>query len=137
MNVALFIAYNGREDRPVPNAEIVAYFDHLKERSLEPVLQKLSGSGIITSIKGSKGGYYVEDPENTTLRDIFECFVDSASPEDGGFGSYERILSAQIEDWYGKGLGMLSVTSLKYLCNEARKAYIPTIETPPPLDFVV
>lgn len=137
MNVALFIAYNGRADRPVPNTEIVGYFPHLKERSLEPVLQKLSSAGIITSIKGSKGGYYVEDPENTTLKDIFECFIGSAMEDEGHFGSYERILDEQVEDWYQRGLGMLSVVSLKYLCNEARKQYIPTLETPQPLDFVV
>lgn len=137
MNVAYFIAYNGRADRPVPNTEIVGHFVHLKERSLEPVLQKLSSAGIITSVKGSKGGYYVEDPENTTLKDIFECFIDCASEDEGQFGSFERILNAQLEDWYGRGLGMLSVVSLKYLCNEARKQYIPTLEAPQPLDFVV
>lgn len=137
MKVAYFIAYNGRPDRPVPNTEIVDNIEGLKERSLEPILQKLANAGIITSIKGSKGGYYVEDPENTTLKDIMDCYLDCASEEEGQFGAFGRILDDQLEDWYERSRSILSVVSLKYLCNEARKAYIPTIEAPPPLDFVV
>ena len=69
MKAAFYIAYNGRQDRPVTSAEIVEHFD-LKERALEPVLQRLSNEGIIVSIKGPKGGYFVDDPVNTTLKDI-------------------------------------------------------------------
>lgn len=138
MRAAFYIAYNGREDRPVTSAEIVEHYG-LGERALEPVLQRLSNAGIIVSIKGPKGGYYVSDPVDTSLKDVIECFFDSAidREEHPHPDPMDRILFERLEDGFEKWLGMKSTTSLQYLCNEARKSHIPTIESPPPLDFVV
>ncbi len=138
MRAAFYIAYNGRQDRPVTSADIVEHYD-LKERALEPVLQRLSSEGIIVSIKGPKGGYYVPDPVNTSLKDIVECFFETAidGEENEHPDAFDRILFEQVEAGFEKWLGIQSATSLQYLCNEARKRHIPTIESPPPLDFVV
>lgn len=136
MKAAFYIAYNGRQDRPVTSAEIVEHFD-LKERALEPVLQRLSNEGIIVSIKGPKGGYFVDDPVNTTLKDIVGCFFESATDKTDFPDAFDRILISRVEDGFEKWQDILSATSLQYLCNEARKSHIPTIESPPPLDFVV
>lgn len=135
MNAALFIAYNGRKERPVSGTSIVE-FCGLKERALEPVLQKLSNAGIIVSVKGARGGYYVADLDNVTLRDIVECFVSSPVPKDSEFGGFSQILEDRLVSSYSEWLEVLEETSLRHLCNRALVSQVPTYDAPP-LDFVV
>ncbi len=136
MNAALFIAYNGREDKPVSGASIVEYFG-LKERALEPVLQKLSSAGIIVSIKGPKGGYFVKDTEQTTLKDIVRAFIKAPVPANDTFGTYGDILAGRIRHSLDCWMDALSEITLKDLCAQAESRDLPTLETPPVLDFVV
>ena len=130
MNAAMFIAYNGNEDTPVSGNAIVDYC-HLNKRSLEPVLQRLSGEGIIVSVKGAKGGYYMPQPENTTLREIVEAFVDSVVPNKHEFAGYNDILDEKLENCYGGWLDSLSDISFKRLCHKARNSgHLNPINTP-------
>ena len=136
MNAALFIAYNGREDKPVSGASIVDYFG-LKERALEPVLQKLSSADIIISIKGPKGGYFLKDSETTTLKDIVQAFVKAPVPANDTFGTYGDILAGRIKFSLESWMDALDKITLKDLCAQADSRDLPTLETPPVLDFVV
>ncbi len=130
MNAAMFIAYNGTEDMPVSGSAIVDYCN-LNKRALEPVLQRLSGEGLIVSVKGAKGGYYMSHPENTTLREVVDAFVTSVVPEKHEFAGYDTILNEKLETCYESWLDSLSDISFKRLCHKARTAgQLDPINTP-------
>lgn len=130
MNAAFFIAYNGREECPVPGSAIVEY-SNLNKRALEPVLQKLSSAGLIVSIKGARGGYYMTRPEHTSLRDIAEIFIEQTVPQKHEFEGYGAILDTKIENSYTAWLNSLSDTAFSRLCLEAKKSgQISAVSTP-------
>ncbi len=130
MSAALFIAYNGDEDAPVAGSAIVDYCN-LNKRALEPVLQRLSSSGMVVSIKGAKGGYYMPNPEYTTLRDVAEAFVTQVSPDKHNIAGYGDILDEKLERCYEGWLDSLSDVTFKRLCTKARNSgEIPSIQTP-------
>tara|TARA_R110001592_G_scaffold27763_26_gene102951 strand:- start:9174 stop:9617 length:444 start_codon:yes stop_codon:yes gene_type:complete len=121
MNAAMFIAYNGNEDTPVSGSAIVDYCN-LNKRALEPVLQRLSSEGLIVSVKGAKGGYYMPNPETITLREIVEAFVSRVVPDKHEFAGYDTILNEKLENCYDGWLDSLSDVSFKRLCRKARTA---------------
>ncbi len=130
MNAAFFIAYNGSEECPVPGSAIVEY-SNLNKRALEPVLQKLSSAGLIVSIKGARGGYYMTRPEHTSLRDIAEIFIEQTVPQKHEFEGYGAILDTKIENSYTAWLNSLSDTAFSRLCLEAKKSgQISAVSTP-------
>ena len=120
LNAALFIAYNGSDELPVPGSAIVDY-SNLNKRALEPVLQRLSSAGLIVSIKGAKGGYYMARPASTTLRDVADAFIEHTVPEKHDFGGYDLLLDQHLEDCYGNWLNALSRITFSKLCGEAQK----------------
>jgi len=119
MNAAMFIAYNGDVDNPVSGVAIVDYCG-LNRRALEPVLQRLAGEGIIISIKGAKGGYYMPNQDIVTLRDIAEAFIDKAFPDRPEFSGYNSLLDKELEGSYSLWLESLSKSSFDQLCDRAR-----------------
>ncbi len=130
MNAAFFIAYNGSEEQPVPGSAIVDY-SNLNKRALEPVLQKLSSSGFIISIKGARGGYYMTQPEKTTLRDVAEAFIEEPVPQKHEFAGYCDFLDEKILESYDAWLQSLSGTSFKILCfNAKRSGQVPKVSSP-------
>ncbi len=121
MNAAMFIAYNGDVDNPVSGGSIVDYCG-LNKRALEPVLQRLSGAGIIISIKGAKGGYYMPSQDVVTLADIVKAFVERIVPDRPEFSGYNSLLDKELESSYSLWLENLSTTNFKQLCNRAHDA---------------
>lgn len=119
MNAALFIAYNGTEDVPVSGSAIVDYCN-LNKRALEPILQRLSGEGLIESIKGAKGGYYMPHPDAVTLRDVADAFITDVVPQKHDFAGYNSVLDDKLEQCYDSWLDSLSDISFKRLCHNAR-----------------
>lgn len=136
MRAVFAIAYNGRKNNPVSGAAIVAHFN-LGERALEPVLQKLSRAGIVESVKGAHGGYYIPRPESVTLRDVMECFIESVVPEKNLYEGYANIVQDTLEACYREQFvkGLEAVT-LEDLCRRARETGLPVIQEPV-LDFSV
>ncbi len=138
MTVAFIIAYNGNENSPISGAEIASLFDfEYKERALEPTLQKLSNAGIISSIKGPRGGYFVNEPEHVTIADIADAIDDREIAGYGGHNPYKNIVSHRFNKIEDSLLDSMSVTTLKYLCNKASKNGVSTLDSPPTMDFVV
>lgn len=130
LNAALFIAYNGDEDSPVAGSEIVEYCG-LNKRALEPVLQKLSGAGLVVSTKGSKGGYHMPKPEKVTLKNIVEAFTETLTPSKHDFAGYHDVLMPSIQTGYDAWRASLSKISFADLCQEAReKGTLNTIKAP-------
>ncbi len=130
MNAAMFIAYNGSEDSPVPGNEIVDY-SNLNKRALEPVLQKLSNAGIIVSIKGARGGYFMPSPDTVTLRDVAAAFIENVIPEKHEFLGYDELINTTLKDCHKKWLNSLSDMTFAKLCNDARSAgYVPEYKEP-------
>jgi len=59
-----------KEDTPVMTS-LIAEEQMLSKKYLENLLNKLRIAGLIRSVRGSKGGYFlVKEPENITLEDI-------------------------------------------------------------------
>lgn len=130
MNAAMFIAYNGNEEIPVAGSEIVEY-SNLNKRALEPVLQKLSSTGIIISVKGARGGYYMPAPEETTLRDVAEAFISRVVPDKHEFAGYDTLVDSKLLQCYDSWLDSLSDITFKRLCQKARNSgQIPTHKVP-------
>lgn len=119
MNAALFIAYNGSEDLPVSGGEIVEYCN-LNKRALEPILQRLAAENIVISVKGSKGGYYMPQSEDITLRDVAEAFIRDVVPQKHEFSGYNEILDQKLELCFDGWLDSLSDISFKRLCHKAK-----------------
>ena len=130
MNAAMFIAYNGSEDAPIPGNEIVDY-SNLNKRALEPVLQKLSNAGIIVSIKGARGGYFMPRPESKTLSDVASAFIENVIPEKHEFLGYDELINTTLKKSHQNWLKSLSEVSFARLCNDARKSgYVPEFKEP-------
>ena len=121
MNAAMFIAYNGSKDDPVCGNEIVDY-SNLNKRALEPVLQKLANAGIVVSIKGARGGYYMPRPEETSLKDVVKAFIECVVPEKHQFSGYDMLINKSLGKNYLLWLDGLADTSFKELCDDARDA---------------
>lgn len=130
MNAAMFIAYNGSEYAPVSGSSIVDY-SNLNKRALEPVLQKLSSAGIIVSVKGARGGYYMPSPDEVTLKDIADAFITRIVPEQHEFLGYDEFVDMKLKQCHESWLDSLSDITFKRLCQKARNSgHIPKLESP-------
>lgn len=69
----LELAVRHDEERPVTLREIVSQH-HIPQPFLVQILQSLKASGLVTSTRGSQGGYRLAvEPERVTLLDIAEA----------------------------------------------------------------
>lgn len=70
--VAVHLARHGGE-RPVPAREI-AEREGLPPDYVEQILLKLRRAGLVTSVRGARGGYYLaHPPEDVSVRDVLEA----------------------------------------------------------------
>ncbi|MDH4045534.1 MAG: RrF2 family transcriptional regulator [Gemmatimonadota bacterium] len=70
--VAVHLARHGGE-RPVPAREI-AEREGLPPDYVEQILLKLRRAGLVTSVRGAKGGYYLaRSPQEISVRDVLEA----------------------------------------------------------------
>ena len=70
--VAVHLARNGGE-RPVPAREIAEH-EGLPPDYVEQILLKLRRAGLVTSVRGARGGYYLaRSPEEASVRDVLEA----------------------------------------------------------------
>ena len=136
MNAALFIAYNGSENQPVSGSAIVEYCD-LNKRALEPVLQKLSKADIIVSVKGAKGGYFMPNPEDVSLKDIVEAFIEDVIPKKHDFSGYTDILNDTLFHCHQDWIASLSAITFKRLCQDARSTGALNPINKPVLNFTI
>jgi Rrf2 family transcriptional regulator, iron-sulfur cluster assembly transcription factor len=70
--VAVHLARHGGE-KPVPAREI-AEREGLPPDYVEQILLKLRRAGLVTSVRGARGGYYLaRSPEDASVRDVLEA----------------------------------------------------------------
>ncbi|HEX9633533.1 MAG TPA: Rrf2 family transcriptional regulator [Gemmatimonadales bacterium] len=70
--VAVHLARHGGA-RPVPAREI-AEREGLPPDYVEQILLKLRRAGLVTSVRGARGGYYLaRSPEEASVRDVLEA----------------------------------------------------------------
>ncbi len=136
ISAAFFIAYNANESQPVSGSAIIEY-SGLNKRALEPVLQKLSNARLIISLKGAKGGYYMPDPGQTSLRDVADIFINAPTTEKMSFAGYDNILGQYLVDAHNQWLDSLAQQTFKKLCDQANKSGKLKLIREPVLNFTI
>ena len=72
IHAVIFIANNPEK---MVTAKEIATYHNASENHLSKVLQRLSRAGYVRSIRGPGGGFELaRDPENITLREIYDLF---------------------------------------------------------------
>ncbi len=127
INAALFVAYHASKDNPISGAAIARHYN-LGSRSLEPVLQTLGNAGLLKSIRGQGGGYYIDEPEKINIKDIVTCFVNKLMPECPAFAEFSPILNSFTEDTYIQFLNKLSEVTIKDLCDASEENNLPKLQ---------
>ncbi len=73
--VAIHLARRANEGA-IP-ARTIAHREHLPADYVEQILLKLRRAGLVSSVRGAKGGYSLSGPpEGTTIRDVVEAAED-------------------------------------------------------------
>ncbi|MBF0859178.1 Rrf2 family transcriptional regulator [Gluconobacter sp. LMG 31484] len=84
ISIMLDVAFHAGRSGVVSGADIARRGDMLR-RGIEPVLQALSRAGLLSSVRGPKGGYRLGRPPRTiTLNEIVRTVTeDPEMPEEG------------------------------------------------------
>ena len=108
-------------EQSIPTRKIAARF-HVSEAHLSKVLQRLTKAGLVTSIRGPKGGFLISKPtDEITLLDVYEsmegplvpckCLLGTPVCGDKGciLGGLLETVDKQIRDYLaGKRLSELA-----------------------------
>lgn len=127
INTTLFVAYHANKDNPISGAAIARHYN-LGDRSLEPILQTLGNAGLLQSIRGQGGGYYIESPERISIKDIIACFISKLLPESTAFSEFSPILTQFIEGDYLLFWNKLSETTVQDLCDASEENNLPKLQ---------
>ncbi|MFD2264771.1 RrF2 family transcriptional regulator [Lacibacterium aquatile] len=109
----------------------------IPRRSLEPILQQLTRAGILTGVRGPKGGYRLaRERRRIALGEIIRLVVGEEDTEgsDGELGT--RVVVPLWEELTVELMSRLDGISLEDLCERARAAGIHS-ETAEILDFTI
>lgn len=84
ITIMLDVAFNAGRAGVVSGADIAKRGDMLR-RGIEPVLQALSREGLLSSVRGPKGGYRLGRPPRTiTLHAVVAAVMEDREPDDDG-----------------------------------------------------
>lgn len=108
-------------DKPVSLSTLVRQTD-LSEKYLEQLLGMLRKAGIVESVRGAQGGYYLSDtPDKISIKEILEALNDSFDISDCAGGNCKdaycpnKIIFKRIYDGIE---GLLASTSLSDMIND-------------------
>ncbi|MGH1378921.1 MAG: RrF2 family transcriptional regulator [Alphaproteobacteria bacterium] len=127
INAALFVAYHASKDNPISGAAIARHYN-LGSRSLEPVLQTLGNAGLLQSVRGQAGGYYIDSPDKISVRDIITCFISRLLPECSAFSEFSPVLTKFTEKNYELFLNNMSEVTIKDLCDDSTENKLPKLQ---------
>ena len=121
------LSVNSKHEQVALNS--IAERNQISPQYLEQVFASLRKSGIVKSIKGSQGGYFLSRPANEiTVASIIEalegnyCLEDEALPEEGGCrGNIQAIQKLVIDTVNQKTGEVLSSITLHDLEKEAQE----------------
>lgn len=129
----LELAVRHDDERPVTLREIVSQH-HIPQPFLVQILQTLKAAGLVTSTRGSQGGYRLAvDPERVTVIDIAEaigcgetpCPAADASDQSSELAAVRRVWSKADE----AAREILAQTRLSDLVRQCS-------ETPEPMFYI-
>ncbi|MBL4804052.1 MAG: Rrf2 family transcriptional regulator [Alphaproteobacteria bacterium] len=124
LGAALFIAFHGGKDTPIAGTAIAEHYG-LKKRALEPTLQCLGSKGILDSIRGQGGGYYMPAPENVSVADVVSCFLDDKNPCDKAFTEFAPVMMDALKPGLHDWLQAMSKISIASLCEKLDDSGVP------------
>ncbi|MCQ9156245.1 RrF2 family transcriptional regulator [Acidomonas methanolica] len=89
----------------------------LARRGIEPLLQALSRSGLLDSVRGPRGGYRLGRPaRDITLDDVVRVAAHDDAPEAGPEGHlFERVISPgwkKLDELVGKQMAVLTLEEM-------------------------
>ncbi|HLJ62901.1 MAG TPA: Rrf2 family transcriptional regulator [Stellaceae bacterium] len=129
IEAVLDIAYNAG-DQPVHSAEITSR-QEIPRRYLEPVLQQLVRTGILTGVRGPRGGYRLaRERRRISLGEIVRVvrsLEEAADPSEEGGGAElgQRVVRPLWMELEGEMMTRLDTITIEDLCQRAHKAQIP------------
>jgi Rrf2 family protein len=115
--IMLDVAFHAGRTNTVSAADI-AERASLARRGIEPLLQTLSRSGLLESVRGPRGGYRLGRPRrDITLNDIVRTAIsDDAASEEGPAGSMQSLvidpLWSELDQGLGRRLGELTLEDM-------------------------
>lgn len=114
---ALAITHHASADHPITTAALEAYYK-LPPRKLEPIVRKLAKAGILRSVRGAQGGYFIPWPEQVMLDRVVASVVEKSEPENvlPPLDSIIVPVFDEAAEWWRR---RLQSTSLQELAAEA------------------
>ncbi|HEX2581924.1 MAG TPA: Rrf2 family transcriptional regulator [Dongiaceae bacterium] len=138
LEAVLDIAYYGA-DQPVQSGDISAR-QGIPRRYLEQSLQQLVREGLLTGLRGPRGGYRLSRPaEQITLGEILRVLLvqeDRENEVQAGSALGLSVLRPILLDMRKQAIEEFSRISLADLCQKARAVGIRR-ETDQRLDFII
>ncbi|GBR46693.1 transcriptional regulator [Acetobacter pomorum] len=122
--IMLDVAFHAGRSGTVSAADI-AQRSELARRGIEPLLQALSRSGLLESIRGPRGGYRLGRPRrDISLVDIIEAVVNTDTDgNDGPQGAlFQKVLAPCWDRFDQKLIAQMSKTTLDDLVKQAESA---------------
>ena len=135
------IAYNAA-DVPVQSKDIAARQD-IPRRYLEQVLQRLVREGVLSGVRGPRGGYRLaRERRRVTLGEITRIVAameDTTDPVESSTGSDlgREVLWPIWQELQDEALAKLDDVSIEELCGRARASGIESGCRPAALDFAI
>lgn len=138
LEAVLDIAYHGAGE-PVQSRRITER-QGIPRRYLEQTLQHLVRGGILSGVRGPKGGYRLaRERRRVTLGEIVRL-LETENPETGEAASPsalgQRVVGPLWDELAGQWLAHLDTLTLDDLCQRAHTQGIRR-DQPPPLDFSI
>ncbi|AOW45688.1 RrF2 family transcriptional regulator [Acetobacter ascendens] len=122
--IMLDVAFHAGRSGTVSAADI-AERSELARRGIEPLLQALSRSGLLESIRGPRGGYRLGRPRrDISLVDIIEAVLNTdADANDGPQGAlFQKVLTPCWDKFDQKLITQMGKTTLDDLVKQAESA---------------
>tara|TARA_B100001123_G_scaffold413122_1_gene511164 strand:- start:542 stop:976 length:435 start_codon:yes stop_codon:yes gene_type:complete len=135
------IAYNAT-DIPVQSKDIAVRQD-IPRRYLEQVLQRLVREGVLSGVRGPRGGYRLaRERRRVTLGQITRIVADmeeTTDPVESCTGSDlgHQVLRPIWQELQDEALAKLDNVSIDDLCRHARDSGVEGACEPAALDFVI
>lgn len=110
------------------SASLIASKQHLSVAYLEQLLHRMKKHGLITSIRGPKGGYVLaKDPDQITIGEIVRALDGSATQRNGHAhdkdtpSHAQQIAYAVFRCVHERLSNALNTVTLKTLCDDVRE----------------
>lgn len=123
VSIMLDVAFHAGRAGVVSGADIARRGDMLR-RGIEPVLQALSREGLLSSVRGPKGGYRLgRPPRAITLHDIVSAVMEDRDGSDEASNPLlEKVLAPFWQTLDGEIATRMDAVTLESLLRQAEEA---------------